>query len=122
MTEPSEPTECLFCRIVAGAIPARIIEHEPGYLVFADIHPQAPTHLLVVPTRHIPCVSAHDAISELGELVAAAARLGRRLGYPSEHEPGGFRLVMNEGPEGGQTVDHLHVHVLAGRRFAWPPG
>jgi histidine triad (HIT) family protein len=117
-------TECIFCRIVAGAVPARIIEREPDYVAFADTNPQAPTHVLVVPTRHIPCVSAHDGISELGGLVAAAARLGRRLGYGPQagSGPGGFRLVVNEGQDGGQTVDHLHVHVLAGRRFEWPPG
>jgi histidine triad (HIT) family protein len=118
----TEMPECLFCRIVAGAIPARIIEREPGYLAFADTNPQAPTHVLVAPTRHIPCVSAHDGVREVGELFAVAARLGKRLGYGAGHGPGGFRLVVNEGTDGGQTVGHLHVHVLAGRRFAWPPG
>jgi histidine triad (HIT) family protein len=107
---------CIFCRIVSGEIPATFIERESGYVVFADTNSQAPTHLLVVPTRHIPCVSAHDESNELGALVAAAAAVGKRLA------PGGFRLIVNEGPDGGQTVDHLHVHILGGRPMSWPPG
>ena len=111
----SDPN-CLFCRIAQGEIPATIIEREPGHMAFRDITPQAPEHVLVIPTRHIPRISAHDTSTELGELVAAAARLGARIG------PGGFRLVVNEGKDGGQTVDHLHVHILAGRPLGWPPG
>lgn len=109
-------SECIFCRIVLGEIPATFIEREASYVAFRDLTAQAPQHVLVVPTRHIPCISMHDLSEELGELIAAAAKLGRRLG------PGGFRLIVNEGKDGGQTVDHLHVHILAGRPLGWPPG
>lgn len=108
--------DCIFCRIIAQEIPAIEIERERGHIAFRDLTPQAPEHILVIPTRHIPHVSAHDVSSELGELVSAAARIGARVG------PGGFRLVVNEGSDGGQTVDHLHVHILAGRPLGWPPG
>jgi histidine triad (HIT) family protein len=111
-----QDVSCIFCRIVRGEIPATIIEREPGHIVFADNAPQAPTHLLVVPTRHVARISAHDAGSELGMLISAAARIGHRVG------PGGFRLIVNEGSDGGQTVDHVHVHILAGRPLGWPPG
>lgn len=84
---------------------------------FRDLVPQAPHHVLVVPVKHVPAVSRHGDPALLGTLVAEAARIGAELGGAA-----GFRLVVNEGMQGGQTVDHLHVHVLAGRQMQWPPG
>ncbi len=109
--------DCLFCRIVRGEIPATFVAQGEGYRAFADINPQAPQHLLVIPTEHVAAISQHTDGVKLGALVTAAAELGRRVGGDK-----GFRLVVNEGDDGGQTVHHLHVHVLAGRRMTWPPG
>ncbi len=109
-------TTCLFCQIANGELPVELLERAENYVVFRDIAPQAPEHLLVVPTRHVACLSAHDAPAELGELFAAAARWGRGVG------PAGYRLVVNEGQDAGQTVAHLHLHLLAGRHLSWPPG
>ena len=112
--------ECLFCRVVAGEVPADTV-HETGQTVaFRDITPQAPTHVLVVPRAH------HDDLASLvdadpaaaGELMAAAVAVARQEG----HAEGGYRLVVNTGRDGGQTVGHLHVHVLGGRTHGWPAG
>ncbi len=108
---------CLFCKVVKSEIPASIVERTSDYVAFADISPQAPHHILIVPTQHIAAIShQRDALS-LGVLVAAAARIGAQVGGAS-----GFRLVINEGTDGGQTVHHLHIHVIAGRAMKWPPG
>lgn len=109
---------CLFCRIVAGSIPADVVYSDEQTVAFRDINPQAPTHILVIPRRHIP-----DALSAAGAgvwepVMSTAARLAREAG----HEQGGYRLVVNSGPDAGQSVFHLHVHVLGGRTLAWPPG
>jgi histidine triad (HIT) family protein len=111
---------CLFCRIVAGEVPAqRVLENE-HVLAFRDIHPAAPTHALVIPRKHLAGV--HDASPEdaamLGQLVLAARDVAEKLGLTQ----GGYRLVMNQGSDGGQSVFHLHCHVLGGRAMAWPPG
>lgn len=112
-------SNCLFCKIVAGAIPAKRIHEDELALVFADIHPQAPVHLLVIPKEHI--ASQEHALAEhtplLGHLMAVAAELAR-----SQNLAKGYRVVINTGPDGGQTVDHLHLHVLGGRHMGWPPG
>jgi len=115
MTE--QASSCLFCRIVAGEIPADIVERGATWCVFRDVAPQAPEHLLVVPTRHVPNLSSYVDKDELAEVFTAAARLGRRVGGEE-----GYRLVTNEGVGAGQSVMHLHVHVLAGRPLRWPPG
>ncbi len=112
----STDPNCIFCKIVSGEIPAKLVERSDEFVAFSDITPQAPQHVLVIPTRHIPAISKHVVSAELGALVSAAARIGSQIG------PGGFRLIVNEGPDGGQTVDHLHVHILAGRQLRWPPG
>jgi histidine triad (HIT) family protein len=113
-------TECIFCRIVAGEIPATRVQEDADTLVFRDINPAAPTHLLVVPKRHI--ASLEDATDEecgvLGKLVLSARRAARAEGRSA----GGYRLVMNVGPDAGQAVSHIHLHVLGGRPFGWPPG
>ncbi len=110
---------CLFCKIAAGEIPARIVYEDADCLAFADISPQAPTHMLVIPREHIQ--SLEQATAEhaplLGALMSAAATVARQAGLAK-----GYRVVLNTGAEGGQTVDHLHLHVLGGRAMHWPPG
>ncbi len=111
-------SECLFCRIVRREIPAQIVQEDERALVFTDLHPQAPTHVLVIPKKHLG--SLLDASDEdaalLGHLQSAASRFAAQSGLSS------FRLVSNNGKGAGQSVDHLHYHLLAGRPMAWPPG
>ena len=113
------PGDCLFCRIAAGEILATKLHADPEVLAIRDINPQAPTHVLVIPVRHV--ASAADLTAQDGELVArlmtVAADIARRDGLD-----GGWRLVTNVGPDGGQSVHHLHVHLLGGRPMTWPPG
>lgn len=112
-------TDCLFCRIAAGEIPADVVHQTDRTLAFRDVSPQAPTHVLVVPRDHHTDVAAlADADPGLlSEVVQAAVAVARQEGLD-----GGFRLVANTGDDGGQTVQHLHVHVLGGRALSWPPG
>jgi histidine triad (HIT) family protein len=109
----------LFERIIAREIPADIVYETDDVLAFRDIGPQAPVHILVVPKKAIPGISsAKDLDSDvLGRLLLAARDIAAKEGLT-----GGYRLVINDGPDGGQSVDHLHVHLLGGRRLAWPPG
>jgi histidine triad (HIT) family protein len=110
---------CVFCRIVAKGIPSSIVYEDGDVLAFRDLHPQAPTHLLVVPKRHVASldeVGAGDA-SMLVTLLLAAKRVASEAGLD-----GGYRVVTNVGADGGQTVAHLHLHVLGGRPMGWPPG
>jgi histidine triad (HIT) family protein len=113
------PTNCLFCKIVSNEIPAIRIYEDEHTLCFADIDPKAPTHLLLIPKHHI--VSHAHATPEhrhiLGHLLAAAADIARQ-----EELTNGYRIVINTGKDGGQTVDHLHLHILGGRPMTWPPG
>ena len=110
---------CLFCKIVAGVIPSTAVYQDDRLYAFADIGPKAPTHILIVPREHIASISeaAEDHRDLLGHLLYTAAQIAREKGLYS-----GYRLVINNGPDGGQTVDHLHVHLLGGRSLAWPPG
>ena len=112
--------DCLFCKIIAGEIPAKKVHESDHALAFEDINPQAPTHVLVIPKRHIPAFSAlGEADGEtLGHLAAACNEVARLRGVTDD----GFRVVCNNGRAAGQTVDHLHWHVLGGRDFTWPPG
>lgn len=111
---------CLFCRIVAGEIPSTQVASDEHVIAFRDIAPRAPTHILIVPREHIP--SAADLTGADGELLGrifeAAASIARTEGIAE----GGYRIVTNIGTWGGQTVDHLHFHLMGGRAFAWPPG
>ena len=111
---------CLFCRIAAGEIPARIADQDDLVVAFHDIDPQAPTHVLVIPRQHVPSVDAFEPgqAATLAAMVAAAQRVARAVGA----ERSGYRLVFNHGPDAGQSVDHLHLHLLAGRKLTWPPG
>lgn len=113
----------LFEKIAAGEIPADILHQDEHCLIFRDINPQAPTHLLVVPRKPIPRVGEADAVDQavLGHLLLAAAEIARNLGLDDTAEQG-YRLVINHGRNGGESVPHLHVHLLAGRPLSWPPG
>lgn len=116
---PRDPA-CLFCRIVAGEIPSdRVVEDEVA-IAFRDIAPRAPTHVLVVPRAHIPSAAdlTDDDAALSGHLLAMAASIARLEGIAE----GGYRVVTNVGAWGGQSVDHLHFHVMGGRPFSWPPG
>ncbi|GAC1546023.1 MAG: histidine triad nucleotide-binding protein [Vulcanimicrobiaceae bacterium] len=110
---------CLFCKIFRGEIPAQEVERTDDALVFRDLNAKAPTHVLVIPKRHAANLGDFVAAApnaETGALFALASRVGRA------QCPGGYRVVVNEGPDGGQTVHHLHLHVLGGRSLGWPPG
>jgi histidine triad (HIT) family protein len=112
--------DCIFCKIVSGAIPAAKIFEDERALAFRDINPHAPTHALVIPRAHIASLSeaGEDDEALLGHLLRVASRVARGEG----HAEGGYRTVINTGPDAGQTVFHIHVHVLAGRTLTWPPG
>ena len=113
-------TSCLFCRIAAREIPADILRESEGIVAFRDVNPQAPTHILLIPKEHVTSVaelSEHDA-GMLAEIVQAAAQLARADGIADS----GWRLVTNVGADAGQTVFHLHFHLLGGRAMGWPPG
>lgn len=111
--------ECIFCKIIRGDIPAELLYQDDDVLAFSDISPQAPTHLLVIPKQHI---SAPGDITEsdealIGKLIRVGTDLAKEKGLAD-----GFRLVMNNGERAGQTVFHIHLHVLGGRNMTWPPG
>ncbi len=112
--------DCIFCKIVAGSIPAARVFEDDAAVAFRDINPQAPTHALVIPRAHIASLSEAGEADEalLGHLLRVAARVAREEG----HAEGGYRTVVNTGPDAGQSVFHIHVHVLAGRNLKWPPG
>lgn len=113
--------DCLFCKIVAGEIPAKIVKRSPDALAFRDIDAKAPVHVLVIPTRHVPAVrdaKGPDGERLLGRLLAFAADVASELGLDAD----GYRIVTNTGKNAGQSVDHLHFHVLGGRKMTWPPG
>lgn len=110
---------CLFCKIAAKEIPARIVHEDKTCLAFHDIDPQAPVHLLVIPRQHLSSIQEADEASEpmLGHLHRIAAELARQHQIAE-----GYRVVVNTGTSAGQSVFHLHLHVLGGRSFHWPPG
>ncbi|RMF77775.1 MAG: histidine triad nucleotide-binding protein [Nitrospirae bacterium] len=112
--------ECLFCKIAAGEIPAEHVYEDQEFVAFEDINPQAPTHCLVIPRRHIATLNEVGPAERglLGGMVEVGAKVAKRLG----HEEDGYRLVLNCNADAGQTVFHIHLHVLAGRPMGWPPG
>ncbi len=111
--------DTIFGKIIRGEVPARIIHDDDRCLAFHDVTPQAPVHVLVIPKQPIPSLAAATAADAglLGHLVVVATELARTLGLAD-----GYRLVVNCGADGGQSVDHLHVHLLGGRQLSWPPG
>jgi histidine triad (HIT) family protein len=109
---------CIFCRIAQGEIPATRLYESEHVLAFRDVNPQAPVHVLVIPKVHVSAVTQLPAADGTwNAMLAAVQHLAQQ-----ENLDTGFRLVMNQGPIGGQTVDHLHIHLLAGRQMRWPPG
>ncbi len=113
-------SECIFCRIAAGRAPARVVCQDDEAVAFHDLHPQAPVHLLVIPRRHVESVNAAVPTDRdlLGHLLLVAAQAARSAGLGA----GGYRIVTNCGADAGQSVFHLHLHVLGGRPMRWPPG
>jgi histidine triad (HIT) family protein len=113
-------SDCLFCKIVERKIPASIVYEDDRIVAFNDINPQAPTHVLVIPKRHVASLDelgdADDAI--VGEMVRRAAAIARERGIT----PGGYRTVFNTNRDAGQTVFHIHLHLIGGRAMSWPPG
>lgn len=122
---PSSPApDCVFCKIAAQVIPAPLLHSDEHCVAFADIHPQAPTHVLVIPRQHVASLTEVAALPQataeplLGHLLAVATQLTARLFV----QESGFRVVINTGADAGQSVSHLHLHVLGGRPLSWPPG
>lgn len=118
--EGSFVEDCLFCRIAAGTIPGDLVHDDDLVVAFRDIAPRAPTHILLIPRQHIASAAELTEADAplLGRLFAVAAGIARSEGIAD----GGYRLVSNVGRWGGQTVDHLHLHLMGGRAFEWPPG
>jgi histidine triad (HIT) family protein len=112
--------DCIFCRIAAGEIPAKKVLENEHVVAFHDLHAQAPTHVLVIPRRHIVNVGSSTAadVEALGQVVLACREVAEKTGI----DQSGFRVTMNTGGHAGQSVDHLHAHVMGGRPMAWPPG
>ena len=115
MADSSE--NCVFCRIVRGEIPATLVATNDAAIAFRDLDAKAPVHVLVIPRKHVASLAESDDPVVLGEVLTLAAEVARQEGLEA-----GYRVVINTGPDGGQTVHHLHAHVLGGRNMAWPPG
>ena len=113
-------SECIFCKIVSGEIPSTKVYEDDVCIAFNDLTPQAPTHILVIPRNHVDSLdrAAPDQTQMLGHLLLTSAEIARQLGFADA----GYRVVINTNADGGQTVFHLHVHLLAGRPFIFPPG
>jgi histidine triad (HIT) family protein len=111
---------CLFCKIIAGAIASEKVHEDEVCIAFNDISPQAPTHILVIPREHLDSLDSAEAGHKetLGHLLLTAAQIARKKGFAED----GYRVVINTNADGGQTVFHLHVHLLGGRQFVFPPG
>ena len=109
---------CLFCRILRGEIPSTQVAESERAIAFRDVNPQAPTHVLVIPRDHVASLSAAHDPQMLGEVLSLAASVARAEGLDAD----GYRVVINNGRNAGQAVDHLHLHVLGGRKMTWPPG
>lgn len=112
--------DCLFCKIAAGKIPANVVFENEELIAFHDIRPQAPTHILIIPRKHIATINDCSQEDEglLGRMILAAKKVAAQSGFS---EPG-YRLVFNINPGGGQDIYHIHLHLLGGRQMMWPPG
>ncbi|MBK5942559.1 histidine triad nucleotide-binding protein [Halorhodospira halophila] len=113
-------TDCIFCKIVAGELPAEIVHSGEHVIAFRDLHPQAPTHILIIPRRHVPTL--HDLTADDGELLNEMFTAARTLAEQEGLSERGYRTVFNCKDEGGQEIHHLHLHLLGGRQMTWPPG
>ncbi|HWW61423.1 MAG TPA: histidine triad nucleotide-binding protein [Thermoanaerobaculia bacterium] len=111
---------CLFCRIVSGDIPAKKVHEDDDVVAFQDINPQAPTHVLIIPRRHIPSLNdlTEADAATVGLTLVRVSEIARNLHLESD----GYRVVVNNGEAAGQTVFHIHFHLIGGRNFGWPPG
>lgn len=114
MADPS----CIFCRIARGAIPAQMVMHNRDIVAFRDLNPQAPVHILIIPARHIRSLDDAADSELLGRMLSLTAAIARQERISKT----GYRTVINTGSDGGQSVDHLHIHLLGGRQMNWPPG
>jgi len=112
--------DCIFCRVAAGEIPSKIVHEDDDVVAFRDIDPKAPTHVLIIPRRHIGSVNELED-GDAG-LVGRIVLVARRIADMDRRTETGYRLVMNTGNDGGQSVHHMHMHVLGGRKLGWPPG
>lgn len=112
-----DPT-CIFCKIANGEMPATVVDRRPWAIAIRDVNPQAPDHVLIMPVEHVPSLNDCDDGTLLGDLLLLAREVARAVHV----DHGGYRIVINNGKHGGQTVDHLHVHLLGGRGMKWPPG
>jgi histidine triad (HIT) family protein len=118
-TTDTDP-DCLFCKILAGTIPSTKVAENDGAYAFRDLHPAMPTHVLVIPRRHV--ANAHELTPDHGPDLAAMYVLAQEVAASEGLDERGYRLVFNVGADSGNTVPHLHLHVLGGRRMGWPPG
>jgi histidine triad (HIT) family protein len=109
---------CLFCRIVRREVPAKLVHEDEHTLAFRDIDPKAPTHVLVIPKAHVGSLNDVSDAAMLGTLMLVAKSIAESEGISSD----GYRMVVNTGPNAGQSVSHIHLHLLGGRRLGWPPG
>jgi histidine triad (HIT) family protein len=112
--------DCLFCKIIKREVPSEIVFEDDDVLAFRDIDPKAPTHVLIIPKKHIPTLNdiEEEDLAVVGRLQYTAAQLAREKGFAED----GYRVVMNCNDQGGQTVYHIHMHLMGGRRFTWPAG
>ena len=110
--------DCLFCRIVKGEIPAKLVAQNEHCVAFRDINPQAPTHVVIIPRQHIPSLNEAQDAATIGHLSLLAAEVARAEGLAER----GYRTVVNTNADAGQTVFHIHLHLLGGRKMGWPPG
>jgi histidine triad (HIT) family protein len=113
----SKDPNCIFCKIIDKQIPSKPVREENDYIAIRDINPQAPTHVLIIPKHHVRNLVEFQDAAALGKLFQAAKDI-----VEQEQITNGFRIVVNTGDDGGQTVDHLHIHVIGGRALGWPPG
>ena len=114
----ADSRSCIFCRIGRGEIPAQMVMNNKDVAAFKDLNPQAPVHILIIPKKHVASLDDANDSDLLGRMMALAAAIARQEGIAKS----GYRTVINTGKDGGQSVDHLHIHLLGGRQMAWPPG
>ena len=110
--------QCLFCRIASGEIPAKLVAESPTCMAFRDVHPQAPVHVLVIPRAHVTSLNEAPSPALMTDLLQMAREVAKSEGIAAS----GYRVVFNTGTDGGQSVFHLHAHVMGGRHMGWPPG
>ena len=114
----AESPSCIFCRIARGEIPAQMVANSKDIIAFRDLNPQAAVHILIVPRKHVASLDDSNDSDLLGRMMSLAAAIARQEGIAKS----GYRTVINTGKDGGQSVDHLHIHLLGGRAMTWPPG